>query len=93
MFIEENPTPFFPAELKFQMISHPQAVEIQLNRCRRLFPAYQIRIAVGAVGMAQGGIVNRLEDIRLSLSILAQKDIDIRVKVQLYLGIVPIISQ
>lgn len=83
MFIEENFSPLVPAELKFQVVFYAQTRKSQLNQCLRTIPTNKVRIRMGAMGTSKRSIVNRLDNIGLSLGICSQKNIDIGVKCQL----------
>ena len=93
MLIEENAAPFRAAELEFQMIRHTAPVKINDDRPLFGLPEDELRILMRAVRMAERGIVDGFDDIRLALSIRTEENVDARLQCQVKLIIVPIISE
>ena len=68
-------------------------IEVEDDAALSGVPANELGVEMCPVRMAERGVVDGLDDIRLALGIRAEEDVDARLQRELELRIVPIISQ
>ena len=93
MAVQEDAASLGPAELELEVIHDAATVEVEDDAALAGVPADELGVEMCPVRMAERGVVDGLDDIRLALGIRAEEDVDARLQRELELRIVPIISQ
>lgn len=80
MAVQEDAAALRPAELELEVIGHTAPVEVEDDAALGSIPADELGIEMGPMRMAERGIVDGLDDIRLPLGIRPEKDVDARLQ-------------